>query len=190
MRAVLFKSFSHDIESIRQPVDRLSESRRRSGCTKPLGTLRRTICCRSRSTSFMVERKGLPTRTISLRACLPACVRGAVAGRFSDINNRDDLWWMLLAITQQKAVDLVRHEVAQKRGGGRVLSEAASASSRNRGPRDFARRFDWQRAHARVFRDPGRANPAIDRMPRRRSAAKCGQLAGSKDTLSRKSPPS
>jgi len=59
--------------------------------------------------------------------------RGAVAGRFSDIHNRDDLWWLLLAITQQKAVDLVRHEVAQKRGGGRVLSEAATASSRNRG---------------------------------------------------------
>jgi RNA polymerase sigma factor (sigma-70 family) len=60
--------------------------------------------------------------------------RGAAAGRFTDIRNRDDLWWVLLAITQQKAVDLARHEFAQKRGGGRVLSEATTGSSQNCGP--------------------------------------------------------
>jgi RNA polymerase sigma factor (sigma-70 family) len=59
--------------------------------------------------------------------------RGAAAGRFGDIRNRDDLWWLLLAITQQKSVDLVRHEVAQKRGGGRVLSEATASSARRLG---------------------------------------------------------
>lgn len=50
--------------------------------------------------------------------------RGAKAGRFEDIRNRDDLWWLLLALTKQKVVDHVRRETAQKRGGGRVLSEA------------------------------------------------------------------
>jgi len=49
--------------------------------------------------------------------------RGAEAGRFEDIKNRDDLWWLLLAITKQKAVDHVRRETALKRGGGRVHTE-------------------------------------------------------------------
>jgi RNA polymerase sigma factor (sigma-70 family) len=43
--------------------------------------------------------------------------RGAAAGRFQDIKNRDELWWLLLAITKQKVVDHVRRETAQKRGG-------------------------------------------------------------------------
>ncbi|HTQ38318.1 MAG TPA: ECF-type sigma factor [Pirellulales bacterium] len=55
--------------------------------------------------------------------------RGAAAGRFEDVKNRDDLWWLLLAITKQKSVDLVRRETAQKRGAGRVRSESAAGSN-------------------------------------------------------------
>lgn len=43
--------------------------------------------------------------------------RGALEGRFQGVSNRDELWWLLLAITKRKAVDLIRHETAQKRGG-------------------------------------------------------------------------
>lgn len=50
--------------------------------------------------------------------------RGAAAGRFHDVKNRDDLWWLLLAITKQKVVDHVRRETAQKRGGGRTQLES------------------------------------------------------------------
>jgi DNA-directed RNA polymerase specialized sigma24 family protein len=50
--------------------------------------------------------------------------RGAAAGRFQNVKNRDDLWWLLLAITQQKVVDHVRRETAQKRGAGRIRSES------------------------------------------------------------------
>ena len=50
--------------------------------------------------------------------------RGAAAGRFENVKNRDDLWWLLLAITKQKVVDHVRRETAKKRGGGRIQSEA------------------------------------------------------------------
>lgn len=52
--------------------------------------------------------------------------RGAAAGRFENVKNRDDLWWLLLAITKQKVVDHVRHETAQKRGAGweRLASNA------------------------------------------------------------------
>ena len=53
---------------------------------------------------------------------------GAAAGRFGDIMNRDDLWWLLLAITKKKVVDHVRRETAQKRGTGRVQSETVLAA--------------------------------------------------------------
>lgn len=45
--------------------------------------------------------------------------RGAAAGRFQNVQNRDDLWWLLLSITKQKAIDHFRRETSQKRGGGR-----------------------------------------------------------------------
>jgi RNA polymerase sigma factor (sigma-70 family) len=49
---------------------------------------------------------------------------GAADGRFQDLKSRDELWWLLVTITRQKAVSQVRHEVRQKRGGGKVRSEA------------------------------------------------------------------
>lgn len=51
--------------------------------------------------------------------------RGAAAGRLMDVKNRDDLWWLLLAVTRQKVASHVRREMAQKRGAGRVCSESA-----------------------------------------------------------------
>jgi DNA-directed RNA polymerase specialized sigma24 family protein len=50
--------------------------------------------------------------------------RGAAAGRFQNIKDRDDLWWLLLAITKQKSVDLMRRETALKRGRGQTQTEA------------------------------------------------------------------
>lgn len=56
---------------------------------------------------------------------------GAAAGRFGDIKNRDDLWWIILSITKRKIVDLKRRQMAKKRGGGQVLSESAIAGERS-----------------------------------------------------------
>jgi DNA-directed RNA polymerase specialized sigma24 family protein len=53
--------------------------------------------------------------------------RGAEAGRFPQLHDRDDLWHLLVAITAHKALDLVRREGRHKRGGGAVLDEAALA---------------------------------------------------------------
>lgn len=50
--------------------------------------------------------------------------RGAAAGRFENVRNRDDLWWLLLGITQQKIVDHVRREKAKKRGAGCTRTES------------------------------------------------------------------
>jgi RNA polymerase sigma factor (sigma-70 family) len=41
--------------------------------------------------------------------------RGVAEGRFDNISNRDELWWLLLTITNRKSVDHIRRETAQKR---------------------------------------------------------------------------
>jgi DNA-directed RNA polymerase specialized sigma24 family protein len=48
--------------------------------------------------------------------------RGAQAGRFPRLDNRDDLWQILVLITVRKAVDLRCYEGRRCRGRGRVLS--------------------------------------------------------------------
>src|SRR4051794_34840945 len=50
--------------------------------------------------------------------------RGTAAGRFPRLDDRQDLWRVLVTITARKAADLVEHERRARRGGGRVLSEA------------------------------------------------------------------
>jgi RNA polymerase sigma factor (sigma-70 family) len=55
--------------------------------------------------------------------------RGAAAGRFSGINSRDELWWLLLAITRQKAINHRRRASAAKRGPGQVETETALAKN-------------------------------------------------------------
>ena len=45
------------------------------------------------------------------------CV-SAEQGRLEEIRDRDALWYLLLRISRQKAVDYCRHERSQKRGGG------------------------------------------------------------------------
>jgi DNA-directed RNA polymerase specialized sigma24 family protein len=49
--------------------------------------------------------------------------RGASAGRFPRLDDRDDLWALLVTITARKASAQVRHERRQKRGGGRICGE-------------------------------------------------------------------
>ena len=49
--------------------------------------------------------------------------RGAGAGRFPQLRDRDDLWHLLVVLTARKALRQARDEGRQKRGGGRVLAE-------------------------------------------------------------------
>jgi DNA-directed RNA polymerase specialized sigma24 family protein len=50
---------------------------------------------------------------------------GAAAGEFPQRGGRDDLWRLLVTITARKAANQRLHEQRQRRGGGRVLREAA-----------------------------------------------------------------
>jgi DNA-directed RNA polymerase specialized sigma24 family protein len=48
--------------------------------------------------------------------------RGAAAGRFPRLDDRDDLWQVLFVLTTRKAIGLVRRETRAKRGGKAALS--------------------------------------------------------------------
>jgi DNA-directed RNA polymerase specialized sigma24 family protein len=45
--------------------------------------------------------------------------RGVARGRYPRLDNRDDLWRVLVVITERKALDQAQHERRQKRGGGK-----------------------------------------------------------------------
>ena len=53
--------------------------------------------------------------------------RGVQEGRFSQLQDRSDLWCLLIALTKQKSADIKRHESRQKRGGGNVRHESEVA---------------------------------------------------------------
>jgi DNA-directed RNA polymerase specialized sigma24 family protein len=77
--------------------------------------------------------RGLPRRAadeedVALSAFESFC-RGAECGQFPRLDDRDNLWQLLVVITARKAAHLIRHECQRKRGGGAVLDEAALADS-------------------------------------------------------------
>jgi DNA-directed RNA polymerase specialized sigma24 family protein len=50
---------------------------------------------------------------------------GAQHGRFVRLSDRDDLWKLLVVLTTRKAIDQMRGQARQRRGGGTVVSESA-----------------------------------------------------------------
>lgn len=52
-----------------------------------------------------------------------ALVRKAAAGRLPRLDNRADLWSLLVTITHHKVANVLRDQSCQKRGGGRVSTE-------------------------------------------------------------------
>ena len=52
-----------------------------------------------------------------------AFFQGAKKGSFNDLNNRDELWKLLLTITRNKAENRRKSEATKKRGGNQVLRE-------------------------------------------------------------------
>src|SRR5262245_43166917 len=62
-------------------------------------------------------RRAADEEDVALSAFDSFC-RGAEQGKFPRLHDRDNLWRLLVALTARKAVDLIRHEDRQKRGGG------------------------------------------------------------------------
>jgi hypothetical protein len=61
---------------------------------------------------------------VALGAFASFC-RAAAQGRLPQLQDRDDLWQLLIVITDRKAGRLVQYERRQRRSGGQVLDEAA-----------------------------------------------------------------
>jgi DNA-directed RNA polymerase specialized sigma24 family protein len=55
-------------------------------------------------------------------SALGSFCKGAPLGRYPHLNDRDDLWRLLVVITERKAFDQAQRERRQKRGGGKILS--------------------------------------------------------------------
>jgi DNA-directed RNA polymerase specialized sigma24 family protein len=61
--------------------------------------------------------------------------RGAARGRYPRLGDRDDLWRLLVVLTERKAFDQIRHERRQRRGGGKIVGmpEAPDGDGVDRG---------------------------------------------------------
>jgi DNA-directed RNA polymerase specialized sigma24 family protein len=59
--------------------------------------------------------------------------RGAAAGRFPRLEDRDDLWKLLVTIATRKAANQRRREHQKKRGGWRVIAGAELAAGEPEG---------------------------------------------------------
>lgn len=60
--------------------------------------------------------------------------RGVEKNRFKKLDDRHDLWKLLVRITVCKCWDLIEHELRQKRGGGKVRGESAFDVPAGSGP--------------------------------------------------------
>ena len=86
-----------------------------------------------------VKLQGQPRRAadeedVALSAFASFC-RAAEAGRFPQLADRDDLWRLLVTLTERKAHNVVRDQRRQKRGGGAVRGESVFARPDDSAPR-------------------------------------------------------
>jgi DNA-directed RNA polymerase specialized sigma24 family protein len=82
------------------------------------------------------SRRVVDEEDIALTAFNSLCI-GAAEGRFARLENRDDLWQILVALASRKAVDQIRRNVSQKRGGGMVRGDSIMISSLSDAPGGF-----------------------------------------------------
>ena len=69
-------------------------------------------------------RRAADEEDVALSAFDSFCA-GAARGHFPRLTDRDDLWHILVTITARKALQLLRHEQREKRGGGAVRGDSA-----------------------------------------------------------------
>jgi DNA-directed RNA polymerase specialized sigma24 family protein len=86
----------------------------------------------ARSKLRAAQRRAADEEDVALSAFDSFC-RGAERGRFPQLNDRDDLWQLLVLITGRKAVDLINYERRQKRGGALPAESSAYQPAGDRG---------------------------------------------------------
>jgi DNA-directed RNA polymerase specialized sigma24 family protein len=82
----------------------------------------------ARSKLRMMPRRGADEEDVALSA-FDSFFRGVEQGRFPQLEDRDDLWQVLLMITQRKAIDLLQHEGREKRDWRRNQPAASESGS-------------------------------------------------------------
>jgi DNA-directed RNA polymerase specialized sigma24 family protein len=83
----------------------------------------RLLVARARAALGAAPRRAADEEDAALSAFDSFC-RGAEQGRFPRLDDRNDLWHLLLTLTARKAAHQIDHEYRAKRGGGRVFAEA------------------------------------------------------------------
>jgi DNA-directed RNA polymerase specialized sigma24 family protein len=81
-----------------------------------------------RSSQRALPRRQADEEDVALSAFL-SFYQAAALGRFPRLDDRDDLWRLLVTVTARKARLLRLHQGRQKRGQGGVLDEAALAGA-------------------------------------------------------------
>jgi DNA-directed RNA polymerase specialized sigma24 family protein len=81
------------------------------------------LVVRARAALGTAPRRAVDEEDVALSAFDSFC-RGAAQGRFPRLDDRDDLWRLLLVLTARKAIHQVRDERRARRGGGKVRTEA------------------------------------------------------------------
>lgn len=67
--------------------------------------------------------RGANEEDVAASAFASVC-RRIKRGDYPDISSRDDLWRLLVTVTERKALTMLRDEARQKRGGGKVSGES------------------------------------------------------------------
>jgi DNA-directed RNA polymerase specialized sigma24 family protein len=83
----------------------------------------RLLVTRARAALVSAQRRVADEEDVALSAFDSFC-RAAEQGRFPRLDDRDDLWHLLLMLTARKVAHLLRDQRRAKRSGGKVLAEA------------------------------------------------------------------
>jgi len=86
----------------------------------------RQLVARARAKLSGAPRRAADEEDVALSA-FDSFFRAAEQGLFPQLHDRHDLWQLLMLIADRKAINLIHAERRQRRGGGKVLDEAALA---------------------------------------------------------------
>ena len=84
------------------------------------------------------SRRAADEEDVALSAFDSFC-RAAAQRRFPRLDDRHDLWRLLLLLTDRKAINQRKHATRQKHGAGKVLNEGALPAVDSAGGSPFAR---------------------------------------------------
>jgi DNA-directed RNA polymerase specialized sigma24 family protein len=111
----------HDLRELDHALHRSVERWGPGRCTTDLGGYFRRIVSLARARLRHAPCRAADEEDVALSAFDSFC-RGVDAGRFPRLDDRHDLWQVLVLITVRKAIDLRQYEGRPTRGSGKVKS--------------------------------------------------------------------